>query len=232
LKWLYGNLGTKLLALFGAFLLWGVSHSTTSIERGFDVAVVPEGMPDDLVLVGRSSDVVNIRVQGGRPALRTLSVTDLEYPVDLSGAKPGTATHQVENADFPIPRGAQVVSRSPSTIEFTLERRGSKFVKVQADLEGAPPEGYTLGKVEVIPPRVRIAGARSEVLRLGEVLTETVDVTGAEEPFERPVGLPLGGRNVWLETDAEIRVRVDIIAPPEPEPEPELEEESQVEVQG
>jgi YbbR domain-containing protein len=232
MRWLYGNLGTKFLAVLGAFLLWGVSHSTTSIERGFDVAVVPESMPEDLVLVGRSSDVVNIRVQGGRPALRTLSVTDLEYPVDLSGAKPGKAIHQVENADFPIPRGAQVVSRSPSTIEFTFERRGSKFVKVQADLEGAPAEGYTLGTVEVIPPRVRIAGARSEVLRLGEVLTETVDVSGAQEPFERPVALPLGGRNVWLETDEDIRVRVEILAPPEPEPELDPEAEGEVEVQG
>ena len=54
------------------------------------------------------------------------------------------------------------------------------------------------GEVVVEPPRVRISGARSEVLRVSEVLTETIDLTGANAPLERKVRALPGVLHVWL----------------------------------
>jgi YbbR domain-containing protein len=79
---------------------------------------------------------------------------------------------------------------------------------VRPDLEGDPAEGFVLGEVEVEPSTVRITGARSEVLRLSEVLTETIDVTGVEVSVERTVKPSIRGRHVWLEESQEITVRV------------------------
>jgi YbbR domain-containing protein len=220
LGWLLHNLRYKLTALAFAALLWGVSHSTTSVERGFDVPVAIRGVPENLVVVAQSSDMVNIRVRGSRAALRSLTVGELEYPVQLAGSRPGVTELEVDTNLLDLPRGAQVVSRSPSNIDFTLERRGTKTVRVRADLEGDPAEGYRVAGVEIEPARVRITGARSEVQRLSEVLTETVDVTGAEAPFERAVRPSLRGRNVWVEEVGEIDVRVDVVpeAPAQPAP--------------
>jgi YbbR domain-containing protein len=202
--------GLKLLALLGAFLLWGVSHSTASVERGFDVPVVQVGVPENLVVVARTSDAVNVRVRGSRAALRSLSVGTLAYPVDLSGARPGVAKREVDLIGMDLPRGATVVSRSPLSIEFTLENRSSRAVRVRPDMEGEPAEGYVLGEVAVDPPRVRIAGARTEVLRLSEVLTETIDVSGAIAPLERRVRPSITGPNLWLEGVEEVTVRIDV----------------------
>ncbi len=210
MKWLFHNFRYKLLALVVAFLLWGVSHSTSPVERGFDVPVSVAGIPGDLVVTDQSTDTVNLRLQGSRAALRSLPVGDLEYRVDLSGAKQGVTVREVDTTSLDLPRGTKPVSRSPQSIEFTLERRGSKAVRVRADLDGEPAPGFVMGEVQVQPARVRITGARSEVLRLNEVLTETIDVSGASAPIVRTVKASLRGGHVWTEGPGEITVTVDV----------------------
>ena len=216
MRWLYTNLGYKLIAVGVAFLLWGVAHSSSSVERGFDVPMVLRGIPDDLVIVDQSSDEVNVRIQGTRAALRNVASVDLEYPVEVSGAKPGVLTVEVDPTPLELPRGARIVSRSPSRVDLTLARRGGKAVRVRADVAGEPAPGLVVGEVSVEPPRVRITGAQPEVLRLSEVLTETIDVTGATADVEKDVPIALTGSHVWLEEQQPVRVRVRIEpAPPE-----------------
>ena len=215
---MFSNLRYKVVALLTALLLWGVSHTTSSVERGFDIPVVPGNVPEDLVITGQSTDAVNIRVRGTNAALRRLSVAELSYPVDLAGARAGTTEREVELAAMNLPRGAQIVSRSPASLEFSLERKSTRAVKVRADIDGEPSPGFTVGEVTIEPARLRIAGARSEVLRLSEVLTETIDVAGANAPLERKVHATPGGLHVWLDGGNEVTVRIEILATPEPPP--------------
>lgn len=221
---LFKNAGFKLLALATAFLLWGLSHSTSSIERGFDLPVVLVGVPDKLVVTKRSTDTVNVRVRGSRAALRRLSVGDLVYTVDLSGAKLGVTAHTVETQDLELPRGLQVVSRSPAGIEFDLTQRGRKAVPLRPDLTGDPAPGFVIAGVEVEPARIWVVGARSEVLRLAEVMTETIDVSGIDASLERSVKPALVGRDLWLETEQEVMVRVQVVPEEAPPEEAEAEE--------
>jgi YbbR domain-containing protein len=215
---MFSNLRYKIVALFAALLLWGVSHSTSSVERGFDIPVVPGNVPEDLVITGQSTDAVNVRVRATNAALRRLSVAELSYPVDLAGARAGTTEREVELAVMSLPRGAQIVSRSPASLEFMLERKSTRAVKVRADIDGEPAAGFVVEEVAIDPPRLRIAGARSEVLRLSEVLTETIDVTGANAPLERKVKAAPGGLHVWLDGPAEVTVRIAIVPEPPPAP--------------
>jgi YbbR domain-containing protein len=209
-RWLYSNVGYKVIAVAVAFLLWGVAHSTSSIERGFDVPMVLRGLPDDLVIVGQSATEVNVRIQGSRAALRNLSPADLEYPVEVSGAKPGILKVEVDPMPLELPRGARVVSRSPSVVDLTLARRGSKTVRLRADLSGEPAPNFRVAGVELDPPRVKVVGAQPEVLRLNEVLTETIDVSGATSDVVKEVSVALGGRNLWLEETKPVMARVRI----------------------
>lgn len=215
MRWLYANLGYKLIAVAVAFLLWGVAHSSSSIQRGFDVPMVLRGIPDDLVIVDQSSDEVNVRIQGTRAALRNLSPADLEYPIEVSGAKPGVLSVEIDPMPIELPRGAEIVSRSPSRVDLTLARRGAKAVPVRPDLTGDPAPEMRVASVGVEPPRVRVTGALPEVLRLNEVLTETIDITGATASVEKDVSIALSGSHVWLEQTQPVRVRV-VIEPVEP----------------
>lgn len=210
----FGNLGYKVLAIVIALFLWLVARGSSSVERGFDIPVVLQGVPDELVVVDQGADVVNVRLLGPRSALRNFNPERLEYPLEISEAKPGQADFEVDLSRFDLPRGARVVSRSPSRIALSLERRIGKTVKVKPDLDGQPAEGFRVTKVSVEPPRVRITGARSEVLRLSEVATETIDVAGATGPVEREVRISAGPGHVWAESPRTVKVNVAVEAEP------------------
>jgi YbbR domain-containing protein len=212
--------GTLLLSFLIAAVLWGMAHGTSSIDRGVDIPVVFDGIPEDLVITEKTADAINIRVLGSRSALRNVSPTKMDYRIDVSGSKRGRAVFEVDVSRIELPRGATVVSRSPASIEVEFERRGRKAVRVRPDLEGQPAEGYRITAVEIDPPRVWLTGARRDVLRLTEVVTETIDVAGLAAPVERQVRLSLGSDHVWREEQGTVTVRIQV----DPEPAPDLED--------
>jgi YbbR domain-containing protein len=75
--------------------------------------------------------------------------------------------------------------------------------------------------VSIEPAKVWLEGARSQVMRLNEVVTEAIDISGLTESAQRDVRLVLGGGTVWAEDSTPLKVQVRI--EPEPEPEPLLD---------
>lgn len=205
-----------LLALAISAGLWGMSHQSSKIDRGFDIPVAFVGIPEDLVITRKSTEEINIRVLGQRAALRDIAANDLEYEVNLEGAKPGTAVYLVDETTLVLPQGAQILSRSPATIELEFEQRGRKSVRITADLEGEPAEGYVFTEVEIDPPRVWLEGARSRVLRLSDIATEPIDVAGLSESLEREVRLSLDVEHVWVEEEKPVKLRVQVDRIPDP----------------
>ena len=206
------SLGLLLLAAFMALVLWSMAHGASDIERGYDIPVAFDGISDQVVITDQSADVVNVRVLGGRAALRKIKVSDIEYAVQVAGGQPGPAVYEVDAGRIEelLPRGTRIVSRSPSQIKVRFERRGRKSVRVRADLEGEPAAGFRVTGVEIDPPRVWLVGARSAVLRLSEVVTETVDIAGIAEPTERKVRLSLGGSHLWMEDSEPVILHIAV----------------------
>jgi YbbR domain-containing protein len=213
-----------LLAVLIALVLWGMAHGSSDVERGFDLPVVIHDLPERLVVTDLSADVVNIRVLGSRAALRDIDPRQLEYTLSVGDAQPGLAAYEVDltTVDGKLPRNVRIVSRSPASLEVKFEGRSRKSVKVRPDLEGEVAPGFVLTGVEVNPPRVWLQGARGDVLRLSEVVTETIDVSGLDKPTEREVKLSLGAGRVWKEESGPVKVKLQIDpAPPPPAAEPE-----------
>jgi YbbR domain-containing protein len=205
------NVRYKALALFSALMLWGVAHGTADIERGFDIPVVFTGLPDTLVIVEQNSDVVNVRMRGSRAGLRRMALESFEYKVDVSGARPGTANFEVDVTQIQFPRGTKDVSRSPSNLLVTFEPRASRVVRVKPDITGEPAPGFELASVEIAPAELRIEGARSEVQRRGELVTEAIDVSGLEATEKRPVKIALSRPHVWLAEDQPLEATIKIV---------------------
>ena len=224
------NLRYWLFSLLGAILLWTVAHSTSPVERPFNVPVRTEGVPESLVVVGQDYDRVNIFVRGSRAGLASLIAADLFYSADLSAAAAGRYNQEVDvtTIERDLPPGAGVVSRSPVSIEFVLEEKHTRSVAVKPDVAGEPALGFTVEAVTVSPERATVTGARSEVLGLKEVLTEAVDITGAQATVQQRAKLMEVGRHTWFDGVEEIDVRVEIV----PQPVDELAERENGESQG
>lgn len=205
------HFGSLLLALAIAFFLWGIAHGLGAIERSFDIPVEIHGVKDSLVVTDQSAVVINVRVRGSRAALRNVESGKFKYLVDVSGQKPGVGEYEVElSSRIELPGGATFLSHSPSRIQIRIERRGRKAVGIRADIDGKPPPGYQLVGVRVIPGRVWLAGARSQVMRLSEIVTEPIDVSEMTESQSREVRPILGAGTVWMEDEKPITVHIDI----------------------
>ena len=209
-----------IFSLLSAVMLWTVANSTSPVERPFDVPVETTGVPEGLVVISQDYDRVNIRVRGSRAGLASLTATDLVYVADLSSAEPGRNHHEVDVTTLAgsLPRGADVVSRAPLSIDFVLEEKQTRSVAIRLDVTGEPAEGFRVVSTTLSPERATVTGARTEVLGLKEVPTEKLDISGARAPIQRRVKLVQGGRHVWLDGIEEIEVRIDI----EPIPPDEL----------
>jgi YbbR domain-containing protein len=173
--------------------------------------VVFTALPENLVIVEQNSDVVNVRMRGSRAGLRRMALDSFEYSVDVSGARPGTANYEVDLTRIEFPRGVKDVSRSPSNLLVTFEPRSSRVVRVRPDITGEPAEGFELAGVEIDPPEVMIAGARSEVQRRGEIVTETIDVSGLQADTKRTVKVALSRPHVWLAEERPLQASIKIV---------------------
>lgn len=210
--------GALVLALAISVFIWAVAQGTSSVQQSFEVEVELVGVEDDLVVTEQSADSINVRLRGSRAALRNFSVDQLKYRVDARGGKPGVAVYEVDVESIPHPTGTSFVGYAPSQLEVRFEKRGHKTVPVRAETEGTPAPGFHLAGVVLQPDEVRLEGARSQVLRMKEVVTEKIDVAGLTADAEREARLVLGGGSVWPEKDAPIQVLIRIEPDPGSEP--------------
>jgi len=205
-----GNLRYALLAIVIAMVLWGMARGGSTVEREYELPLVFDALPNDLVITDQTATKINVRVRGSRATFRNLSAAELEYVESVGGAKPGRARYEVDDDRLDLPRGLRVVGRSPSQIDVRFERRGRKSVRIRADVQGEPPEGFKVNSVEIEPARVWLTGARSRVLRLSEVVTETIDLSQIQAPEQREVRVSIGADHVWVEDNQPITVKIDV----------------------
>jgi YbbR domain-containing protein len=216
--------GVLVLALAISVFIWAVAQGTSSIQQSFDVPVELVGVEETLVITDQSSDAVNVRLRGSRAALRNLQPEELKYRIDARGGKAGVAVYEVDVDAIEHPTGTTFVGYSPSRIQVRFEKRGRKAVGVRAEVTGTPAPGFHVAGVEIEPSKVWLEGARSQVMRLSEVVTESIDISGLAASARREVRLVLSGGTVWAEDSAPVQVEVRIEADPEPEPMPGLDE--------
>ena len=210
--WIFDNLLYNVVALLIACVLWAAAQGVTDTEQSFDIPVQVENVPANLVVVEESAHEINLRVVGSRAALRQVAKNLQHYPVSLEGAKAGEARLPVVREQITMPRGARIAARSPSTLMYTLETVTAKTVPVRADLVGELPAGLRIAKVSVEPKEIALAGARSALRNVREVLTDRVDLAALRETTTLESPIALGYPHVWRKDPdgAPIRIRVEI----------------------
>lgn len=225
--------GILVLALAISVFIWAVAQGTSSVHESFDVPVELVGIEEDLVVTDQSSDSIHVRLRGSRASLRNLNREQMKYRVDASGGKPGVAVYEVDIETIDHPTGTTFAGYSPSRLQVRFEKRGRKAVAVRAAIQGVPAPGYHVAGVVIEPEKVWLEGARSQVMRLTEVVTEVIDIAGLAANDTREVRLVLGGGTVWAEDTSPLRVEVRIEADPLPEPVLDLDlDEAESELEG
>jgi len=187
---LWDNLGTLVLALFLALLVWivAINQENPAEERILPEPVSIEFSPSDLLVVGSVITRTAVTVRAPMSVWETLVPNQVHVTASLEGLSPGayeiTLAAQVDDS------AAQVIKLSPASIRVTLESRETRELPVRVETMGDPALGYELGTVGLSPTQATVTGPSSAVDRISEILA-TLLLTGLKNDFNNEVKLVL-----------------------------------------
>jgi|GEM_PF-3819 len=157
------DLHYRLIALIAAVFLWffaGGQGRLAIKEQVFSVPVKVINLPSDLTLINEPGEI-RVVVRGLTTALARAE-RDLSAQVDLAYAQEGEANYPV---DLKTPRGVDVVSVTPRTVNLITERILEKKFNVNLGIVGLP-ENFGFRNLTPKPNQVTIRGPRSQVERV------------------------------------------------------------------
>ena len=214
LRWLFSNIGTLILALMLAIVVWisAVTAANPNVERTRTVPLDILGLDPDMLIVGNVPTQVRVILEAPSSVMDSMNASEnaVQSWVDVAGLEPGThdllVQVQVNPAFRPVRQG-QVI---PELVEISLEPLLTRTYPVQLEVTGEPAVGYQKGRLVIEPSSVTVSGAASLVTQIEQV-GAALDISGVTETIERNVSLvavdqqgdPVSGVNI---TPAEVSV--------------------------
>jgi YbbR domain-containing protein len=215
---LANNLGTIILALLLAFVIWisaTLQDDPFATQEFPNVPITLMNQPDDTILMNQSdlSAWVNVQARAPQSVLAKLKASNFVATMDLSQAQPGTSV--------PVPievtcndEAVRIEAWEPTKQTVHLEAMRTLTLPVTIEVQGQVATGYQAAAPVLVPGQVTIQGP--EVL-LSQVtaMAGSVNVDGAKaDVVEKAVLKPLDadGRLVpglqWTPDRVEVQVGV------------------------
>ena len=209
------DLGLKLLALALAVAFWIQVAGQPVVERGIDVPLGFENVPELLLVEGDLPDTVRVRVRGASSIVSGLQPGDVVAAIDLAGERSGRRLFDMFAGRVRAPFGVEVVQVVPATVPVSLEPVGAPLVvRVVPDIEGRPAAGFAVGRITAVPATVEVVGPAGRLAGLTEALTEPVPIEGASGRVRETVTVGVADPVVRLRTPGAAVVTVEIVAAP------------------
>src|SRR5579872_1026791 len=210
-KWLFGNLGWKLLSLAIATVLWLVVAREPELATSINVPVEYKNIPDDLDISSGIPDRVYLEVRGSPLRLTRDNLQDAAIVLDLSTvAKAGERTFTVREQNLKLPSGVSFYKAVPSQITLRFERLVSKTVPIRPKFSTGPTQGYAIVASSFNPPTVRISGPESRIRSIEAVSTDPIDLSNVVGKTEIRVHLSVGDPKIRLRSDAQVHFNVTL----------------------
>lgn len=193
------NLGTKLVSIAMAIVLWGIVLGSRNVEitKEVPLEVITSS---DVAPASELPERISFRLSGPKAFLRgVLDRGEEPIRVNLVGTKPALVTYRFFTDNIRVPIGVKVLSIQPPSITVKLENLKTKQIPVHLQILGTPPEGYRLEKVDVKPNTIQISGPESRLAGLSEIQSRPIDISHLKETLEEEFPLDLSGRNLKVE---------------------------------
>ncbi len=177
-KYVFHNLGLKIVSLIAAVLLWVAVTREPVAEVAISVPVEFHNSPEHLEISTESIPQVQVRVRGPVREVRDLSPSEVHAIIDLEQAKPGERTYDLNPRRIHVPDGIEVVMAVPSQMRLTFDASLTKQVEVKPRVIGTFASGYRIEQVSASPEKITIVGPAKHVQGVEAAVTDPVDATG------------------------------------------------------
>ena len=191
------NLGWKIVSIVCAMFLWSyiisVDSSITSIKTLANVEISTSGLTilqsRDLALLTDVSalDPVHVRVETSQSNYSRVTNDTVRAELDLSQVtKAG-----VQQVDLiGVTAYGKVVQVTPSSVEVTIESRGSRYVPVNVEFTGDVKSNLWYNITRTNPAQVLVSGPSSLLQSVASARIQ-IDVTGQTASYDRSAPLTL-----------------------------------------
>lgn len=207
------DLPLKLTSLFLSVFLWFLAAGEEPGSALLDVDVTIRPPPGRTIL--RAPEPLRALVIGPRRDLLRLSAT----PVRLTRILPDTMEGDLIRLDLApgeleIPSGVavRVQDLQPRSVTVELDSTSQRVVPVEPMVSLRPELGFSVQGISVVPGTVRLFGPVARLKDIDSVRTESLEVTSADAPLERDIGLDTTGFGMLRIEPRFVTVRVEIEA--------------------
>lgn len=177
-KYVFRNIGLKLLSLGIAVLLWLAVAREPMEQVLITVPIEFTHAPANLEISSESIPQVHVREQGPAGVVHNLGPAEVHAVIDLSSATPGEHTYDLLPSKIRAPRDVETVQVIPSQFRLSFDKPAAKTVQVEPRVIGSTAPGFRLAQVTVDPATVHIAGPQKRVDDIDTVITDPVDASG------------------------------------------------------
>ncbi|HEX8253252.1 MAG TPA: CdaR family protein [Thermoanaerobaculia bacterium] len=221
------NLGIRLISVVLACVVWFIASAPRRgrvRERIVTASLSLVGVPTHLVITTDIPGNVAVRVRGPMQELRALASQSLEASADLSQINAeGEVEITLRSEHINVPEEIEVVSIQPNKVRFRIEQVRQRAVPIRPFLVGDPPVGYIVGEASANPERALVSGPASQILKLDEVATERIIMTGRTGTFVQNAAVVSDSPLVRVISPVTTQVTVPVLAevgpnPPDAEP--------------
>ena len=204
----------KLVALLITFALWlGVTGLSTPTTKRFTVPLI-FNVSNNADITNEPIQEVDIVISGDKRKIEQINRSDLAASIDLTEVMAGDRVLSLtpQNVSVsPLPLGIKLDEIQPSRIAVRLEAVEEKDVEVRAATTGDPANGYEIYAETINPPKVRVRGPSSSLKTLDQVLTDVIDLAGAQQDIVKrqvPVGVSNAKKTSVLNTVVDVTIRI------------------------
>lgn len=201
-KFLFKNFSLKIASILLAIILWLVASSRGQSEMFIDVQLEFMNMPSGLEMIDTSNKTISLNIKGPEKYIKNIHPTDIRAFIDLSKAKKGESTYYLSKDNIQLPRSITLLNISPSRVTITTEETVTKTVRIIPVITGIPERGYRMQATTVVPKDIQVEGLQSEIRKIKNITTESVDITGAKETFSQELKLDLRGKNIKVKPNS------------------------------
>lgn len=180
------NLMAKIIALIVAVILWFfvMNEQNPAIDSTFTIPLEVQNAPEGF-MVEKGVETIKLKVRGPRSLFALASEKDFKAYADLNSITEGKHSVKVQTV---LPQGFDLVTASPETVIFDVDKIIRQDFKVDLAFSGSPDGGMTIGSAVPAVREVKAEGPSAAVGLVSRVVGY-ISLAGKDGDFSAAVPL-------------------------------------------
>lgn len=176
---LFHNFWYKVTSLFLAFIIWGIIQGEQILELNREIIVNIEA-PEGYAIRGESKRALAATVRGPR-VLMTEAPNVLEATVRVPPLKGRKYRVRIDKDEIKNWDSRLSITIHDPYLTLFVDEKVERTVPIKYVPHGTPAEGYFVKKSALNPNWVKISGLKSDLMKVREVATEPIDISGLQQ---------------------------------------------------